>query len=372
MDIDVIKFGGSSLSNNLNLNIAANKILKIKSKNKSKIVVIVSAQGSTTNELLKEAKELAAYPNKRELDALLSIGEQKSASKLAIILTRMGYKAISLNAMQIGIFTDDNYNNSKITYINKNRIINELKNDNIVIITGFQGIDKNNNFTTLGRGGSDTTAVAIASVLNANNCFICSDVDGIYDVDPKKYPDAKCYKTISYNLMETAAFSGAKVMHERCINIARKSNLNIRAISTFNDNDGTIIKDEIEKVEIKNIVKNDSLLLITISINNDFDKSLLIEELIKNSIKIEYIKINKKSVLLVMNNMNFEEFKQYIEEKNYKFNCKRISKITYIGNEIQSDKKIMQTIFDKLMNKNKLLFFTVDNIKITFYFKEII
>ncbi|MFR1739723.1 MAG: aspartate kinase, partial [Clostridia bacterium] len=192
MDTVVLKFGGSSLANNERLMMVANKI--IEKAMKHKVVVVVSAQGKTTDNLLKQAKELEEITksqniNKRELDMLLSTGEQVSASKLAILLNLIGHKSISLNGYQAQIYTNNNYQNASIIKIDTERIKKELK-ENIVIITGFQGIDENNNITTLGRGGSDTTAVALSAELNASRCYIYSDVDGIYTADPRKIPHA--------------------------------------------------------------------------------------------------------------------------------------------------------------------------------------
>lgn len=189
MDIVVLKFGGSSVANNINLNIVANKIIQFKQYGKS-VIVVVSAQGKTTDNLIKEAKELSEIPSPRELDALLNVGEQISASKLAILLNKLGYDSISLNGYQAGIKTTGEFQNAKIIDINIEKIKAELSKNRIVIITGFQGVDEQGNITTLGRGGSDTSAVAIASVLKAKKCYIFSDVDGVYTSDPKHVKNA--------------------------------------------------------------------------------------------------------------------------------------------------------------------------------------
>ena len=214
MNINVLKFGGSSVANNTNLNIVAKKIISFKNKNKD-VVVIVSAQGDTTDNLIKEANELSALPNERELDALINVGEQITAAKLAILLNRLGHKAISLNGWQAGIRTNNNYQKAKIVNIDTSKIISELQFGKIVIITGFQGVDENNNITTLGRGGSDTSAVAMASVLNAENCFIFSDVDGIYTSDPNIVNNAEKLDRITFKEMQLASNEGAKVLHDR-------------------------------------------------------------------------------------------------------------------------------------------------------------
>ena len=252
----VLKFGGSSLSNNENLKIVANKIINLYNK-KNNIVVIVSAQGKTTDKLLKDAMELSKSPSSRELDMLLSTGEQISASKLSILLNELGYTSISLTGWQAGIYTNNTNGNAIINKINTTRIKKELRKNKIVIITGFQGINKNNDITTLGRGGSDTSAVAIASALETKNCYIFSDVDGIYTADPKKVSGAKKLSCLSYDEMKEISNEGDRVLHNRCVNIGKRFKVPIITKSTFNNKPGTVISDIIEENTIKSIVKKD-------------------------------------------------------------------------------------------------------------------
>lgn len=256
MDTVVVKFGGSSVADNEKLQIVAQKIIKLYEKG-NKIVVVVSAQGKTTDKLIKEAEELALKPEKREMDMLVSIGEQISASKLSILLNYLGYKSISLTGWQAGIHTDEVNQNAKIEYINTQRIEKELEDGKIVVITGFQGINKHNDITTLGRGGSDTSAVAIAAALKAKQCYIYSDVDGIYTADPNKVSNTKKLKNISYEEMYSLSSEGAKVLQDRCIEIGERNNIPIITGSTFNDNPGTVISDKLETSEVKSIVKKD-------------------------------------------------------------------------------------------------------------------
>jgi len=256
MDTVILKFGGSSVANNDKLNLVASKIIELYNQKKH-LVVVVSAQGKTTDNLIKEAKELSNKPNKRELDVLLSCGEQITSSKLSILLNSLGYNAISLTGWQAGILTTLTNQDAKIENINTNRIIKELENRNIVIIAGFQGINKNGDITTLGRGGSDTTAVALAAALNSKECYIYSDVDGVYSADPNKIKNAKKIDKISYEEMVEISNEGAKVLHNRCIEIGEKFNIPIIAKSTFEENDGTIIQNKIEESSIKNIVKKE-------------------------------------------------------------------------------------------------------------------
>lgn len=256
-DIIVLKFGGSSVSNNENLKIVANKIIDFKNNNKH-IVVILSAQGKTTDKLIHEAYELTEEVDKRELDALVSCGEQMSAAKLSILLNSLGFPSVSLTGWQAGIYTNNTNQDALIETINTERITSELENGNIVIITGFQGINEKLDITTFGRGGSDTTAVAVAAALKAKNCYIFSDVDGIYSSDPNKVQGTKKLTKISYDEMLQLSNEGAKVLHNRCIEIGEKYNIPIITKSTFNDNYGTVISNQkIEKNEIKSIIKKD-------------------------------------------------------------------------------------------------------------------
>ena len=302
MDTVVLKFGGSSLANNERLMMVANKI--IEKAMKHKVVVVVSAQGKTTDNLLKQAKELEEITksqniNKRELDMLLSTGEQVSASKLAILL--IGNKSISLNGYQAQIYTNNNYQNASIIKIDTERIKKELK-ENIVIITGFQGIDENNNITTLGRGGSDTTAVALSAELNASRCYIYSDVDGIYTADPRKIPNADKLTKISYEEMYSLSSEGAKVLHDRCVEIGEKFDVPIITESTFNDKKGTEITHNLESSGVKSIVKKEiskiSVIGYGISSNDDILQKVL-EIANKNKLEIFNIEITRTKISII-------------------------------------------------------------------------
>lgn len=241
MNIVIIKFGGTSLSNDKNLNLAAQKTIEFIKQGK-KAVVVLSAQGKTTDKLLDEAKSLSKFPKKRELDVLASVGEQISIAKFTILLNDLGYKAISLTGWQAGIITNSNYTEAKIKDIKSNRIYKELENNDVVVIAGFQGIDEYQNITTLGRNGSDTTAISLAVALKQKECYIFTDIDGVYDKDPNKYDDAKKFEKISYNDMNKLAENGAKVLHDRCVKMAQKSNIKIIVKSTFSDDKGTVVE----------------------------------------------------------------------------------------------------------------------------------
>ncbi len=241
MGIIVQKFGGTSVADKDKLLNVCRHIIKEYEAN-NKVVVVVSAQGKTTDMLVLEEQEISNNPDKREHDVLLSTGEQITISKLAIYLKELGYDAISYAGWQVPIITDDIYGNANIINIKTDKILEQLENNKIVIIAGFQGVTKDGNITTLGRGGSDTTAVALASYLKADKLYIYTDVDGVYTEDPNTNKNAKKYDTISYDKMIEMAKNGAKVLHTKCVEMAKKYNIPIIVKSTFVENEGTIVK----------------------------------------------------------------------------------------------------------------------------------
>ena len=301
MDTIVLKFGGSSVADNDKLQTVAKKIIKLYD-NGNNIVVVVSAQGKMTDNLIKQAEELSLKPNKREMDVLLSVGEQITTAKLAILLNYLGYKAISLTGWQAGIHTNSDNQKAKIENIDLTRIEQELEKRKIVIVAGFQGIDKNDNITTFGRGGSDTTAVALAAVLKAQKCYIYSDVDGIYTADPNKICDTKKLKNISYEEMHELSSEGAKVLHDRCVEIGEKYNVPIITESTFNNNPGTEITRKLESSGVKSIVKKDvsriSIIGYGISSTNEILEKVL-KIVNKNGLEIFNIDFSKTKISIV-------------------------------------------------------------------------
>lgn len=241
MGIIVQKFGGSSVADNEKLVNVCNHIINEYKKN-NKVVVVVSAQGKTTDKLVAEEKTISENPNKREHDVLLSVGEQITIAKLSIYLNKLGYSAISYTGWQIPIITDNIYGNANIIDIKTEKILKQLDDNKIIIVAGFQGINIDGDITTLGRGGSDTTAVALASYLKAEKLYIYTDVDGVYSEDPNNNRNAIKYKTISYDKMIEMSNKGAKVLHNKCVEMAKKYNIPIIVKSTFLDNEGTIVK----------------------------------------------------------------------------------------------------------------------------------
>jgi aspartate kinase len=246
-EIIVQKFGGTSVGSVERIDAVA-EIIKEASKSK-KIIVVVSAMGGETNRLVKLAKHFDKDPDKREFDALVSTGETVSSALLAMALQSKGIKARSYSASQISMRTTDSYSKAKILDVDANKILSTIKDDTIPIITGFQGVTAGGDVTTLGRGGSDTTAVAIAAQVGAKRCDIYTDVDGIFTTDPKVVPNAKKLDSITMEEMLELASQGAKVMQTRAVEFANKYNVPVRVLSSFNDGSGTLISQKDESME---------------------------------------------------------------------------------------------------------------------------
>ncbi|MDO8886239.1 aspartate kinase [Candidatus Oleimmundimicrobium sp.] len=248
MGIIVQKYGGSSVANAERIKNVAKRVIKTK-KQGNAVVVVVSALGDTTDTLLKMAYEITPAPPERELDMLLATGEQVSVALLSMAIYSLGYQTISLTGQQVGIVTDAVHTKAKILDIRSERILKAIKEDKIVIVAGFQGVTVDNNITTLGRGGSDTTAVALAAKLKADICEIYTDVDGVYTADPRIVPNAFKIFKLSFDEMLEMAATGAKVLQARSVEFGRNHNVNIHVRSSFSEEPGTLIKEADETME---------------------------------------------------------------------------------------------------------------------------
>lgn len=248
----VQKYGGSSVANAERILRVAGRVIQEKEKGHN-VVVVVSAMGDTTDDLIKLVDEISESPPDREMDMLLSTGEQISIALLAMAIQSLGSSAISLTGGQVGILTDDAHTKAKIIKVNVDRLQEELNKGNIVVVAGFQGIDQNNDITTLGRGGSDTTAVALAAALKADICEIFTDVDGVYTTDPRVVPEAKKLDLVCYDEMLELANLGAGVLHPRAVELAMQYGLPLHVRSSFNNNPGTLVK-EVDEMERKHVV----------------------------------------------------------------------------------------------------------------------
>ena len=265
MSLIVQKFGGTSVANADRLRNVA-QIITEKYKQGNDMVVVVSAQGDTTDDLIAKAAEVNDHPSKREMDMLLTAGEQMSASLLAMTIEKMGYPVVSLLGWQAGFITTTDYGNARIKTVDPQRIRKELDKRNIVIVTGFQGINRYDDMTTLGRGGSDTSAVAIACVMKADLCQIYTDVDGVYTADPRKVENAIKLPMISYDEMLELATLGAQVLHNRSVEMAKKYGLELEVLSSITKQPGTIVKEitKMEKMLISGVAKDTNIARISI------------------------------------------------------------------------------------------------------------
>ena len=257
MALIVQKFGGSSVANAERVAHVAG-IIADTYRRGNQVVVVVSAQGKTTDHLIAQAEEVNPHPSKRELDALMATGELASMALTAMALERLDVPAISLSGWQAGVHTDSTHGAARVSRIDTERLRNELDKGNIVIVAGFQGVNRYDDVTTLGRGGSDTSAVALAAALGADLCQIYTDVDGVYTADPRIVPNAIKIDEITYDEMLELASLGANVLHNRSVEMAKKYNVNLEVLSSMTGAEGTIVKEvtDVEKLLIKGVTKD--------------------------------------------------------------------------------------------------------------------
>ena len=248
MSLIVQKFGGSSVADADRVRNVA-RVITDTYKAGNSVVVVLSAQGDTTDDLIAKAQEINPHASKREMDMLLSTGEQISVSLCAMAIESMGYQAVSLTGWQAGVRTDSAYGGARIKRVRAERIQKELDKKKIVIVTGFQGINKYDDMTTLGRGGSDTSAVALAASLHADLCQIYTDVDGVYTADPRYVEGARKLEEITFDEMLELASQGAQVLHNRSVEMAKRYNVEMEVISSFSGNPGTRVKEVVKKME---------------------------------------------------------------------------------------------------------------------------
>ena len=266
----VQKYGGSSVANAERVFNVAKRIMRTRMEGND-VVVVLSAQGKTTDGLIAKAKEINAKPSRREMDMLLSTGEQQSVALMAMAISAIGGRAVSLNAAQVGIETTNTYSNARIRHINTERIENELDEGSIVLVTGFQGVNAIGDTTTLGRGGSETSAVALAAALNADMCEIYTDVEGVYTADPRVVPDAVKLDEISYDEMLELASLGAKVLHSRSVEVAKKYNVKLVVRSSMSEAEGTEVKEDVkmERMLVSGVAADKKVSRISIMGIND-------------------------------------------------------------------------------------------------------
>lgn len=236
----VQKYGGTSLADAGRIRAAARRASEL-SRQGNQMVIVVSAQGDTTDEMIRRASQLNRRRAAREMDAYLAAGEQMSAALMAMAIGAMGCPAVSLTGWQAGIHTDGNHANARILSVDTGRILRELEAGKIAVVAGFQGVASDGDITTLGRGGSDTTAVALAAWLQADRCQIFTDVDGVYDRDPRLFPDARRFRKIRYDTMLALVENGAQVLHDRSVLLAKEKDIELEVLSAFTGQPGTIV-----------------------------------------------------------------------------------------------------------------------------------
>ncbi len=369
MALIVQKYGGTSVADAVRVKEVAKRVLKYR-KEGHDVIVVVSAPAGTTDSLIKRAFELSETPSKRELDMLLTSGEQISIASLAIAIEALGGKAVSLNAFQVKFKTTDDHTKATILDVDTDLIKEKLADGNVVVFAGFQGITENNEITTLGRGGSDTTAVALGAAVKADGVEIYTDVDGVYTADPRVVKRPKKLKTISYQEMLELAASGAKVLHPRSVEIAAKYGIKIHLRSSFNDSIGTIVKEEgeklMEKVKIVGITSSKNEGKITISGLPDKPGSAakVFLELAKAKINTDII-LQSSSVTKELNNISYtvktEDLKEAVEvsEKlKEELGAEGVSyddgvaKISVVGIGLKTHYEATAEIFDTLAENN--------------------
>jgi len=361
--IIVQKYGGSSLSTISKIKKVAQKIVN-RFKEGKQVVVVVSAMGKETDRLLSLAHQISSSPDKREIDMLISTGEQVSIALLAIAIQQLGNEAISFTARHAGILTDEVHTKARLIEINSKKIEKALNSEKIVIVAGFQGINNRDEITTLGRGGSDVTAVALAIQLKADFAEIYTDVDGVYTADPNLVTKAQRISEISYDEMSEMSVLGAQVMHQRAIDLARKFNLPILVKSTFRPVKGTIITKEVsmlENVIVRGVSYQKNVARITLQgVKKDMDIACyLFEELAKKEIVIDTIvqdfyDQDTVTISFIVTEDDFipslhitKEIAGKIGIKEIHSNCK-LAKVSIIGDGIAKEAGIASRMFRAL------------------------
>ena len=363
----VKKFGGTSVADKDRIfNVAKRCIRDYEAGND--VVVVLSAMGKYTDELIAKAKDINPNPPKREMDMLFTIGEQMSVSLMAMAMAQLGVRAVSLNAFQVPMRTTSAYGNARLKKIDTERIRRELDDRKIVIVTGFQGVNKYDDYTTLGRGGSDTTAVALAAVLHADACEIYTDVDGVYTADPRLVPTARKLESISYDEMLDLAALGAGVLHSRSVELAKKYGVQLVVRSSLNESEGTIVKGVGKKME--------RMLISGVALDREADRISVIGiadvpgsafklfyTLAKNNINVDIIiqsvgRDGTKDISFTVSHNNLNEAVELLNSckdqlgfDHIEYNCD-VVKLSVVGSGMMSHPGVAAKMFECLYNEN--------------------
>lgn len=360
----VKKFGGSSVADKERIFNVAKRCIEDYRKG-NQVVIVLSAMGKTTDGLLAQAADINPNAPKRELDMLLACGEQTSVALMAMAMASLGVPAISLNAFQVAMHTTSTYGNARFKRIDSERIHNELDAGKIVIVTGFQGVNKHEDLTTLGRGGSDTTAVALAAALRADTCEIYTDVEGVYTADPRIVPNAKKMKEISYDEMLELATLGAKVLHNRSVELAKKYGVPLVVRSSLNNAEGTMVKEdaEVERMLVSGVAVDKNVARIAImGLKDEPGIAFKVFDLLgKHNIVVDVIlqsigRDGSKDISFTVSRDDAKEAVGVLEQNQKRLTIQRIemddtvAKVSVVGAGMQTNAGVAAGMFEALYN----------------------
>ena len=381
----VKKFGGTSVADKERMFNVANRCIE-EYKKGNDVVVVLSAMGKYTDELISKARDMDERPPKREMDMLLTIGEQMSVSLMAMAMHTLGVPAISLNAFQVTMHTTSSHQNARLKRIDTERIRRELDARRIVIVTGFQGVDKYDDYTTLGRGGSDTTAVALAAALHADACEIYTDVDGVYTADPRKVPNARKLKEITYDEMLDLATSGAGVLHNRSVEMAKKYGVPLVVRSSLNNSEGTVVKEvvSVERMLISGVALDTDAVRIAVLGLRDVPGVAfkVFDTLAKKNINVDVIlqsigRAGTKDISFTVNKDDLDDAVATLEENQERLGFKElhsergIAKLSIVGSGMLSNPGVAAKMFESLYNEGvNINMISTSEIRITVLISE--
>lgn len=381
----VKKFGGTSVGDKERIMNVARRCAEDFKKGND-IVLVLSAMGKTTDELIAKAKDINPNPPKRELDMLLTTGEQISVAMMAMAFDTMDIPAVSLNAFQVRMHTTRVHGNARLKRIDTDRIMHELEHRRIVIVTGFQGVNKYDNYTTLGRGGSDTTAVALAAALHADACEIYTDVDGVYTADPRIVPKARKLDEITYDEMLDLATLGAGVLHNRSVEMAKKYGVQLVVRSSLNDHEGTVVKEEtsVERMLISGVALDKNTARISvIGLKDEPGMAFrLFNILAKEGVNVDVIlqsigRENSKDISFTVSRDEADQAVKIIEDNMARVGAKSIScnkevvKVSIVGAGMMSNPGVAAKMFEALFNENiNINMISTSEIRITVLINE--
>lgn len=360
----VKKFGGTSVADKERIFNVARRCIEDYQKGND-VIVVLSAMGKYTDELIDMAKDINEIPPKREMDMLFTIGEQMSVALMAMAMNKLGVPAISLNAFQVAMHSTSVYGNARLKRIDSERIRHELEQRKIVIITGFQGINKYDDYTTLGRGGSDTTAVALAAAMNADACEIYTDVDGVYTADPRKVKNARKLEAVTYDEMLELATLGAGVLHNRSVELAKKFGVQLVVRSSLNTSEGTIVKEgaKMEKMLVSGVAGDtDTARIAIVGLRDEPGVAFkLFNSLAKHNINVDMIlqsvgRKGTKDISFTTSEENADEAAKVISENFNDFESidvnKNVAKVSIVGAGMQTNAGVAAKMFEALYDEN--------------------